>query len=190
MNGSNLGNSIGRRGVRAPGDAITNLGVEEESLTLGGSSFAVPFVTGAIALLWSAFPFATAAQIRLAVTQASTPRRASVVPPLLDASAADDVAKRIAPLVKGDLLAPWYREGLEVRNEAPIITSDGRSLRPDRVVFDNGVVRVLDIKTGMPHIGHHDQVLSYMRLLNELGNERVEGALLYVRDGSVQTVQA
>ena len=68
---------------------------------------AVPFVTGAIALLWSEFPDATAAQIKLAImrqpqtfrqgtfmqggfpsTPGYTPRRASVVPPLLDAEAA------------------------------------------------------------------------------------------------------
>ena len=87
-NDSNLAASIGRRGLSAPGDGITSLGAGGQSLTLGGTSVAVPFVTGAIALLWSEFPSATAAQIKLAVTQASAPRRASVVPPLLDAAAA------------------------------------------------------------------------------------------------------
>lgn len=88
MNESNLGSSIGRRGLSAPGDAITSLSTEGQPLTLGGTSVAVPFVTGATALLWSQFPDAGAAQIKLAITQASTPRRASVVPPLLDAAAA------------------------------------------------------------------------------------------------------
>lgn len=109
---------------------------------------------------------------------------------LLDADTAHTVAESIAPLLKGDILAPWYGEGLEVRTEATIITGDGRSLRPDRIVFDEGVVRVLDIKTGAPHSGHHDQVLTYMRQLHELGHDRVEGALLYVREGYVQTVRA
>lgn len=88
MNESNLGSSIARRGLSAPGDNITSLGTEGQPLTLGGTSVAVPFVTGAIALLWSEFPNATAAQIKLAITQVSTLRRASVVPPLLDAAAA------------------------------------------------------------------------------------------------------
>ncbi len=88
MNDSNLGGSIGKRGLRAPGDDITSLGTEGESLALGGTSVAVPFVTGTIALLWSEFPAATAAQIQLAVTQASVARRAAVVPPLLNAEAA------------------------------------------------------------------------------------------------------
>jgi subtilisin family serine protease len=88
LNKSNLGSSIGRRGLTAPGDAITSLSAEGPPLTLGGTSVAVPFVTGTIALLWSEFPIATAAQIKLAVTQASAPRRAAVVPPLLDVTTA------------------------------------------------------------------------------------------------------
>jgi len=87
-NESNLGSSIGRRGVGAPGDSVTSLSAEGQPVTFGGTSVAVPFVTGAIALLWSEFPAASAAQIQLAVTQAAVPRRASVVPPLLDAWAA------------------------------------------------------------------------------------------------------
>jgi subtilisin family serine protease len=85
MDQSNLGHSIGRRGVGAPGAAITSLGAMGLPVTFGGTSAATPFVTGAIALLWSAFPAATAAQVRYAVIHAAAPRRPTVVPPLLDA---------------------------------------------------------------------------------------------------------
>jgi subtilisin family serine protease len=85
MRDSNLAGSIGRRGLRAPGDNITSLGSEGRAMVLRGTSVAVPFVTGAIALLWSEFPDTTAAQIRLALNQGSAPRRATVVPPLLNA---------------------------------------------------------------------------------------------------------
>lgn len=85
---SNMGSSIGRLGLTAPGENITSLGSEGQSLTLTGTSVAVPFVTGAIGLLWSEFPAATAAQIKLAITTSGTSRRASVVPPLLNVEAA------------------------------------------------------------------------------------------------------
>lgn len=89
MNESNLGSSIGSRGLSAPGGAVTSLGTVGKPLTLGGgTSVATPFVTGAIALLWSAFPTATAAQVKFAITQAYAPRRTTVVPPLLNAWAA------------------------------------------------------------------------------------------------------
>jgi len=86
-NDSNLSASIGRRGLSAPGVGVTSLGAAGHPLTLGGTSVAAPFVTGAIALLWSEFPRASAGRIKFAVTRASE-RRASVVPPLLDAEAA------------------------------------------------------------------------------------------------------
>ena len=88
MKESNLGSSIGRRGLSAPSEAITSLGAMGKPLTLGGTSVATPFVTGVIALLWSAFPTATAAQVKFAVTQAYASRRTTVVPPLLNAWAA------------------------------------------------------------------------------------------------------
>lgn len=93
-NYSNLANSIGRRGLSSPGDRITSLGTEGETLTLSGTSVAVPFITGTIALLWSEFPTAKAAEILLSVTQAHVFRRPTVIPPMLDAwSAYQTIAK-------------------------------------------------------------------------------------------------
>jgi subtilisin family serine protease len=82
---SNLGHSIGLRGLLAPGDGITSLSFDGKPLTLGGTSVAAPFVTGAIALLWSEFPAATAAEVKAALTRAISGRRTTVTPPLLDA---------------------------------------------------------------------------------------------------------
>src|SRR6202035_4982917 len=97
VNESNLGHSIGRRGLRAPGDQITSLGAQGQPLTLGGTSVAAPFVTGAIALAWSEFPAATAAQLRWAFTYAHAGRRSTVTHPLLDAWAAYHVSETRQP---------------------------------------------------------------------------------------------
>jgi subtilisin family serine protease len=86
LDGSNLGASIGRRGLSAPGQKVTSLGTNGASQILGGTSAAAPFVTGAIALIWSEFPNSSAAKIKLAVTENGVHRRrGSISPPLLDA---------------------------------------------------------------------------------------------------------
>ena len=87
LGASNLASSFGRRGLSAPGEQITSLAPAGTALTLSGTSFAVPFVTGAIALLWSAFPDAPAAAVKVAVIRSAGGARTSVVPPLLNAAA-------------------------------------------------------------------------------------------------------
>ena len=81
---SNMGLSIGARGLRAPGDGVISSSADGKSFSASGTSVAAPFITGTIALLWSMFPSATAQHVRRAVTD-STVRRRTVVPPLLDA---------------------------------------------------------------------------------------------------------
>src|SRR5215510_1544737 len=81
---SNLSSSIARRGLMAPGDAVTSLGTNGQPFTSSGTSAATPFVTGALALLLSMFPEASVAQAKSATTRADM-RRAAIVPPMLDA---------------------------------------------------------------------------------------------------------
>jgi subtilisin family serine protease len=49
---SNLGSSIGRRGLSAPGRGVISLATDGKAIASGGTSVAAPFVTGAIALAW------------------------------------------------------------------------------------------------------------------------------------------
>ncbi|MEV0535540.1 S8 family serine peptidase [Kitasatospora sp. NPDC050463] len=88
MDLSNLGGSIGGRGIGAPGEAVVGLGTDGRPLALTGTSAAAPFVAGTVALLRSAFPAASPADVRSALLRAGSGRRRTVVPPLLDAWAA------------------------------------------------------------------------------------------------------
>lgn len=85
---SNLGSSIGRQGLRAPGENITSLGpTTDRPFTFTGTSAATPFVTGAIALLWSLFPHLPAGEIKNALMQ-SNQLKPSIVPYLMNAGGA------------------------------------------------------------------------------------------------------
>jgi subtilisin family serine protease len=84
---SNLGASIGRQGLGAPGERIVTFDPRGQQVEATGTSVATPFVTGAIALLWSQYPAAPAAAVRFAVSESGL-RRQGIVPPLMDAWAA------------------------------------------------------------------------------------------------------
>lgn len=82
---SNLGSSIGQRGLSAPGVGIVSLSPAGTSRAFGGTSAAAPLVSGGIALLWSEYPRISAAELRRVVTLASPSMRRAIVPPLFNA---------------------------------------------------------------------------------------------------------
>jgi subtilisin family serine protease len=82
---SNLARSLGTRGIAAPG-AMTSISPEGPPVMLSGTSFAAAVVSGACALLWSAFRGVAAHEIAWAVI--GPERRRSVSPPRLNAWAA------------------------------------------------------------------------------------------------------
>jgi subtilisin family serine protease len=85
---SNFGPSIGNRGVMAPGINIRSTSPKGEYTNMSGTSFAAPFVTGTIALLWSIFPKANAGTIMHSIIRRTKFKHRSIVPPLLNAELA------------------------------------------------------------------------------------------------------
>lgn len=67
---------------------ITSISPSGGYTQMSGTSFAVPFVTGAIALLWSAFPNASPTVIMHSITSGKSLKPRSIIPLLLNVEAA------------------------------------------------------------------------------------------------------
>ncbi len=86
---------------------LLNARAEGKALTLGGTSVATPFVTGAIALLWLEFSAATAAELQRVLTQANGFRRTTVVPPFQKNSRSSPGAENFVQFM---VLTAWQGE--------------------------------------------------------------------------------
>ena len=82
--------------------------------------------------------------------------------------------------MKDKSLAPFFAPQVKVLNETSILFPNGNLLRPDRVVFLEGKVVVIDYKTGEPNASHKEQVDQYCEAIRKMGYEHVEGVVLYI----------
>ena len=79
----------------------------------------------------------------------------------------------------------WFREGLSARNEHSLYAPDGSEYRPDRVVFTEDGVIVVDYKFGAEKPAYLRQVRRYIDIYRKMGYGNVSGAVWYVREDKV-----
>jgi ATP-dependent exoDNAse (exonuclease V) beta subunit len=92
----------------------------------------------------------------------------------------------IEQILKHPKVAPCFKEGLKVKNEAELLTAQGMILRPDRIVFLETETVVMDYKSGKEHREQHaNQVLEYASALQSLGYGPVRKLLVYLEENRV-----
>lgn len=94
----------------------------------------------------------------------------------------------LTKIIEHQEVADWFDESWEVHTEVPILLPGGDFKRIDRLNQKNGQTVVIDFKTGTPRKKDHYQVKEYMKLLGEMGYEKVSGHLIYLYDLSVEEV--
>ncbi|MCL2245521.1 MAG: UvrD-helicase domain-containing protein [Lentimicrobiaceae bacterium] len=92
----------------------------------------------------------------------------------------EDLAIFFNKILEDKVIAPCFAPEVKVLNETSILFPDGNLLRPDRVVFLEDKVVVIDYKTGEPHASHKEQVDQYGEAIRKMGHENVEGHILYI----------
>lgn len=91
-------------------------------------------------------------------------------------------------------IAEWFAPKWKVFNECTIIslnpeTGHVEGKRPDRVIYDDEQMIVVDFKTGRQDDEHKGQIRNYIALLREMGYRNVCGYLWYIRPNLVVEVK-
>lgn len=91
------------------------------------------------------------------------------------------IAQKIKTWVSSDQTSRWFAPGVRILNEAEILQADGVFLRPDRVVFYDGRIEVIDYKFGnVERKSYIRQVSRYVDKIKSMGYADVHGYIWYV----------
>ncbi|WP_417609950.1 UvrD-helicase domain-containing protein [Owenweeksia hongkongensis] len=77
---------------------------------------------------------------------------------------------------------PYFAEGVGVLNEKDILLPKKGSLRPDRLSVVDGVVHIIDYKTGVSDPNHQKQLDAYSDVLLEMGFKVGDKVLIYLNE--------
>lgn len=77
-------------------------------------------------------------------------------------------------------LERYFAPGARALNEWELLTKNGLILRPDRLVFLDGGVAILDYKTGAPKPEYRGQVAQYADTVREMGHPVEAAVLVYI----------
>lgn len=91
------------------------------------------------------------------------------------------ITKQIIQIVTHPELAPFYQEGCTILNEREILTPEGKTYRPDRVVLSPKRAVIIDYKTGEEKPSHKAQINEYGDLLHAIGYEVTKKILVYIQ---------
>ncbi|QBA65268.1 UvrD-helicase domain-containing protein [Muriicola soli] len=98
------------------------------------------------------------------------------------ASESNSYRELFSSIVHHPLLSRFFSAGNKVKNEKSVFAENGVILRPDRMVFNENKVSILDYKTGDQKTSHVNQLNSYGDVLNSMGYTVEHKVLIYVED--------
>ena len=91
------------------------------------------------------------------------------------------VNKTIHEIVNHTELEPYFSEENEILNEQTIIRKEGKTVKPDRMVFaKNKEVFLLDYKTGVHDPKYQLQLENYQKAIELMGYKVTKKALIYI----------
>ncbi len=100
------------------------------------------------------------------------------------------LGKKLERLVKLPETTEWFNGTGKILSEADILFEGGFSMRPDRIVIQDGIISIIDYKFGeIKENKHRKQVSRYMELIRRMGYTDVKGYLWYVELNEIEGVE-
>lgn len=93
-----------------------------------------------------------------------------------------ELKTKLSEVLNHPKLIQYYGKGVKILNERMITDFDGQLFIPDRLVFQNNIVIILDYKTGEKSESHIQQLLKYERVLKSMGYKNIKKVLVYLKD--------
>ena len=96
---------------------------------------------------------------------------------------------KIEAYISNPQASEWFGPENNIMNERDILFPGGRKPRPDRIIFNGSVVRIIDYKFGQSEENKYlKQVGFYCNTLRKMGFKEVEGYVWYVKSGKIVQV--
>ena len=99
---------------------------------------------------------------------------------IVDKKQLELIKNNIYKIVNHSELQEYFSEDVIVYNEREIVDVDNQIMIPDRLVFINNEVVIIDYKTGKPSKSYHQQLLKYDRVLKSMNFKVDKKVLIYI----------
>jgi ATP-dependent helicase/nuclease subunit A len=101
-----------------------------------------------------------------------------------------EIKQKIEEVLDNEQIKTWFSNDWQVKNEAEVILTNGKTARPDRVISNKEKTIIIDYKFGeQEEEKHHKQVKSYIDILSKMESKSVEGYLWYVDLNFIRKVE-
>ena len=98
----------------------------------------------------------------------------------------ETLIKKIYSTLKNKEIKDWFSDKWEVRTENEIILPDGKTFRPDRVIYNDKEMKIIDYKFGeIDELKHIKQITNYKNILTEMGYKNIKTYIWYVEKDTV-----
>ena len=101
-------------------------------------------------------------------------------------SEVENILNKLNQIFADPIAGKWFQKPIRCKNEASILSPDGKISRPDRIMFDQDKIILVDFKTGKRKPEDIEQLKSYTILLSEMNYKNIEAWLLYLNEDKIE----